>query len=122
VKNDMEPRTYKIIALCLIGFLAICSLCIFGTSKWYDYRVGQLNQELGRSKSDYQQLELEYRAIEQSNSVLGKRLDSIQRGVGEAKDLTNAISGQGKTASEQIRGVIENLKKIRTILENIGNI
>jgi hypothetical protein len=118
----MQGTTVRNIVIILIAFLAICSGCIYITTQYYDNRIGQLNIELGRSRENYRQLELEYRAIEQSNRIIGERLNSIQRGITEAKDITESISGKGKTATEQVRIIIENLKKIRKILADIGNI
>ncbi len=79
--------------------------------------VGGLNTELATSRDRAIQLERNYSELKQSNLELGKRLDSIQARITEAKGLVSDLSRTGASALETVRRVIENLTRLKGILE-----
>ena len=106
----------KVIIACVISLVlgAVGASAVYIAIGNSDNR--RLDTELRASRADYQSLELEYRTIEQSNIVLGERLQRLSIGVTEAKRLAGQLSVQGEAASTTIRRVIENLRKIKEIL------
>jgi len=105
----------------------LCSICFIvgaGISAGVAYSIAngynrQLDNDLRTSRADFDDLSSQYRAIEQSNIELGKRLDSVASGIAEAKRLAGQLSIEGESVVGQIRRVIENLRKIKGILENL---
>jgi gas vesicle protein len=95
----------------IIGFV--------GAAIFYNGRLGQLDSDLRASQRDYQLATEQYNALKRSNSELGNRLDSIQAGVGKAKDIIGQISINADDIQKSLRKVIDDLKRLKVILASI---
>lgn len=93
---------------------------IFGAG-YITARVGftrQLDRELVTGRARIDQLTNERDKIAGVSDSLRIRFDSIQGGLRTAKGLIDDISIQGRNAQETLRIVIDNLRKVKTIIQS----
>lgn len=109
----------------VISLLFAFAAGAYGTGTAYNLivrsDVGRLDQQLADSEQRTRELTDKYNELTKSNNELGKRYDSIQGGIAEAKGIVESISGSSATAIETVRRVIENLQRLKIILANIPN-
>ena len=108
-------------------FIIACVVCLavgaIGTSAGFiivgnaDNR--RLDSDLRASRADFAALSEQYSAITKSNSDLAIRLEYVHSGIEEAAGLTGQLYVTGESLTGQIRRVIENLRKIKIILDDI---
>jgi predicted PurR-regulated permease PerM len=82
-------------------------------------RFGQLDSIATEGRATIAILTENNRALTDSNQRLGERLDSIQRGIAEAKAIAGRQYEQTGDIITELRRVIETLKAVKTKLASI---